>query len=116
MRVSVADPSLSGTLLSILGSGGVVVMPCDTIYGLVGVAPDTEDRLRTIKGRGERSFLRLIGSPDWLPGFTDVPLPESLRGYWPGPLTLIFPVRGAEGSHVGGAPAGAGVDSRCGRV
>jgi len=93
VRISAADPALSETLVSTLQSAGVVIMPCDTIYGLVGLAPDTEERLRGIKGRGERSFLRLIGSPEWLSSFTDVPLPESLRSYWPGPLTLIFPAK-----------------------
>ncbi len=70
-------------------------MPCDTIYGLVGVAPDTEERIARIKGRpGEKGFLWLIGSAGWLPRFTDAALPPPLAGYWPGPLTLIFPRRG----------------------
>jgi L-threonylcarbamoyladenylate synthase len=93
VRVSAAEPSAPGLLISALRGGGVVIIPCDTIYGLVGTAPDTEVRLRRIKGRGERAFLRLIASPDWLPWFTDLPLPESLKGYWPGPLTLIFPAK-----------------------
>jgi L-threonylcarbamoyladenylate synthase len=114
MRISAAEPATTGVLISTLGSGGVVIMPCDTIYGLVGVAPDTEERLRRIKGRGEREFLRLIASPDWLPRFTDLPLPESLKIYWPGPLTLIFPAKPSTDA-AGGRTGAAGGDARGGR-
>ncbi len=98
---SSADPGLLRRLVAILRRGGVVVLPCDTIYGLVGVAPDSEERIREIKGRGEgKAFLWLIASARWLPRFTDMALPPALAGYWPGPLTLIFPRR--HGDHRGG--------------
>jgi L-threonylcarbamoyladenylate synthase len=70
----------------------VAIMPCDTIYGLVGAAPGAEARLRVLKGREEKSFLQLIASADWLPRFGALALPEKLAGYWPGPLTLVFPL------------------------
>jgi L-threonylcarbamoyladenylate synthase len=72
-------------------------MPCDTIYGFVGLAPDTEPLLRRIKGREERSFLQLIASPSWLPSFTEQELPPSLKPFWPGPLTIIFRSRASTG-------------------
>jgi L-threonylcarbamoyladenylate synthase len=93
MLVQVDDPRLADLLVGALGSGGVVVMPCDTIYGLVGVAPDAEARIRVLKGREEKGFLQLIPSAQWLSRFTPALLPESLRPYWPGPLTVIFPSR-----------------------
>ncbi len=91
MKLEIDDPKLLETLVDVLDSNGVVVMPCDTIYGLVGVAPGTEDKIRSLKGRQEKSFLRLIPDLRWLPRFTDSVLPEKLKAYWPGALTVIFP-------------------------
>lgn len=93
MRLPCEHPGLADRLCAILAAGGVVIMPCDTIYGLVGLAPDTEARIRGLKGREEKSFLQLIGSAQWLPRFTAAALPQSLAAYWPGPLTVIFPAR-----------------------
>jgi L-threonylcarbamoyladenylate synthase len=113
MRLSIDDSALFETVFAVLKRGAVVVMPCDTIYGLVGVAPDTGPLLRRLKGREERSFLQLIASPDWLPAFTDQRLPESLSKYWPGPLTIIFRAK-APPNAPAGAPA-SGPDPRAGK-
>ena len=78
MRIEASDPAMQSRLVDVLRSGGVVVMPCDTMYGFVGVAPDTEARIRALKGREEKSFLQLIPSSDWLQRFTDFTLPEPL--------------------------------------
>ncbi len=91
MKLEIDDPKLLETLVDVLNSNGVVVMPCDTIYGLVGIAPETEDKIRSLKGRQEKSFLQLIPDLQWLPRFTDSVLPEQLKAYWPGALTVIFP-------------------------
>jgi L-threonylcarbamoyladenylate synthase len=92
VKIGAGDPELAGRLAGLLAAGGVAIMPCDTIYGIVGLAPDSEARLRELKGRGEKSFLQLIAGPDWLPRYGGLVLPEALASYWPGPLTLIFPV------------------------
>jgi len=91
VKLEIGDPKLLETLVDVLSSNGVVVMPCDTIYGLVGIAPETEGKIRSLKGRQEKSFLRLIPDPRWLSRFTDSVLPEELKAYWPGALTVIFP-------------------------
>jgi len=91
VKLEIDDPKLLETLVDVLNSNGVVVMPCDTIYGLVGIAPETEDKIRSLKGRQEKSFLRLIPDLRWLPRFTASVLPEELKAYWPGALTVIFP-------------------------
>jgi L-threonylcarbamoyladenylate synthase len=93
MKVAVTDPALPSRLTEVLGGGGVVVMPCDTIYGIVGIAPASEERIRAIKGREQKSFLQLIVSAGWLNRFSDLELPEALTALWPGPLTLILPAR-----------------------
>ncbi len=94
MLIGIKDPALFSTLTKILSQGRIAVIPCDTIYGIVGVAPDTEERIRDLKGSMEhKPFIQLIPSAEWLPDFTDLSLPESLRKFWPGPLTVIFPAR-----------------------
>ncbi len=99
MLINTGDKKSFFRLVDTVRNGGVAIIPCDTIYGIVGIAPDTEQRIRTIKGRGEDSpFVRLIQSADWLPGITNQKLPAALQAYWPGPLTLIFTSR--EGGNV----------------
>ena len=70
------------------------------MYGLVGVAPETGERIREVKGRGEdKPFLRLLPDPSWVEKFSPQPVPDRLLRYWPGPLTLVF------AAHEGGTVA-----------
>jgi L-threonylcarbamoyladenylate synthase len=91
--MAVDDPKLFEVLSRVLEGNGVVIMPCDTIYGLVGIAPDTDEKIRKLKGREEKSFLRLIPDRQWLSRYTVCDLPEELTSYWPGALTVIFPAK-----------------------
>ena len=77
------------------------------MYGLVGAAPESEERIRSIKGRGEdKPFLQLLPDPSWVAKFSPLAMPANLRKYWPGPLTLVFP------AHAGGTAAFRVPDSR----
>jgi L-threonylcarbamoyladenylate synthase len=90
-------PDLVNTLASRLENGQIGVIACDTIYGLVGVAPDTEIRLAEIKGRdAAKQFLILIKNPEIIREYSDMDLPEELADFWPGPLTILFPLRARE--------------------
>jgi L-threonylcarbamoyladenylate synthase len=93
VRLEIDDPKLLDALVEVLQRAGVVIMPCDTIYGFVGVAPETEGKIRELKGRQEKSFLRLIPELQWLPRYTSSSLPPQLKPYWPGALTIIFPAK-----------------------
>jgi len=93
VRMGIDDPKLLDGLVEVLQSAGVVIMPCDTIYGFVGVAPQTQAKIRELKGRQEKSFLRLIPDLQWLPRYTGASLPSKLKPYWPGALTVIFPAK-----------------------
>jgi len=95
VRLEIDDPKLLDTLSQSLQNNGVVIMPCDTIYGFIGVAPDTESKIRELKGRQEKSFLRLIPDLRWLPRYTGGSLPTELKDYWPGAMTVIFPAKAA---------------------
>ena len=94
MVLDAADPGSFPALVRILAAGGVAIAPGDTMYGLIGIAPVAEGKLRAVKGRGEdKPFLRLLGHASWLGRISDMPLPPRLARYWPGPLTLVFPAR-----------------------
>lgn len=93
MKLEIDDPKLLDALVEVLQRAGVAIMPCDTIYGFLGIAPQTEGKIRELKGRQEKSFLRLIPDLDWLPRFTGASLPRELSSYWPGALTVIFPAK-----------------------
>ena len=94
MVISKSNPNLLNITLDILKRKGIIIMPCDTMYGIVGIAPETEKHIAKLKKRErEKGFLQLIADISWLERFTDKKLPESLKNYWPGPLTLMFPDR-----------------------
>jgi L-threonylcarbamoyladenylate synthase len=74
----------------ILRNGNVAIIPTDTIYGFSGIVPDTEQKIREIKGRdGAKPFIQLISEPEDVLLYTDKPVPAELLAFWPGPLTLI---------------------------
>lgn len=90
--ISAAEPGLHEALSRVLGARGLVVMPCDTIYGIVGVAPETEGRIRSLKGRAEtKPFIHLIPDPGWIRSLARVAPSPGILSLWPGPLTLILP-------------------------
>ncbi len=94
MVVKAASPEAFRSLVRVLASGGVAIAPGDTMYGLVGIAPDSGDRIREIKGRGEdKPFLQLLPDPSWVAKFSPLAAPANLLKHWPGPLTLVFPAR-----------------------
>ncbi len=92
MRVLADSPEGFAGLVDLLVRGGVAIAPGDTMYGIVGIAPDTAEAIRRLKGRGEeRPFLLLLRGVSWLPRVTDATPPPALVRYWPGPLTIVFP-------------------------
>ena len=100
MIITVDNPEAVRTAHTVLARGGVAVLPTDTIYGFSGLVPDTSDRIRSLKGRGDdKPFLMLIGDPDWINSYSDLPFPGALRRFWPGPLTIVFPGRSPGEKH-----------------
>ena len=82
---------------SIILSGGVAIMPCDTIYGIVSLTGEPEKKIHTVKGRDEgKPFIRLIGSKDNLADYSDQEIKKEILDFWPGPLTLIVENREGE--------------------
>ena len=91
MILSREDSRVRSRLLETLDSGEVAIFPCDTIYGFVGRAPDTDPKIRSIKGRGETNpFLMLVGSVAQATDLSNVPLDPRITSLWPGPLTVVI--------------------------
>jgi len=79
-------------IVALLRSGGIVLMPTDTIYGLHARADDASavERLATIKGRDDtKPFIVIAASAEQLEGF-GATVPPMLREIWPAPLTAIL--------------------------
>jgi L-threonylcarbamoyladenylate synthase len=89
---SLADPALAAAL----NNGGVVVLPSDTVYGVMARASDKAavERIYKLRGRApEKPFIILIADiwqitdmSEW--GDAHKRLAER---YWPGPLSLVAP-------------------------
>ena len=86
-------------IAQLLRSGGVALLPTDTIYGLHASALDEEAvaRIAAIKGREEtKPFVVLASSLDDLGrlGIDAQPhILKALDSIWPAPLTAVLPLR-----------------------
>ena len=79
-----------------LREGGLVVLPTDTVYGIVADAFNPHATRRLLRARGggrNRPLPVLIRSPRQVVGLAG-DVPESadrlMAAYWPGPLTLVL--------------------------
>jgi tRNA threonylcarbamoyl adenosine modification protein (Sua5/YciO/YrdC/YwlC family) len=83
-----------------LRSGGLVIFPTETVYGLGADAnsSDALERLHRLKNRPDSQPLTIhLADPEGAVDYADRLSPGSRRlmeRYWPGPLTLIIPARG----------------------
>ena len=92
-------PATLRELSGILGRGGVIAYPTETLYGL-GADPWNDaavHRIFELKGRSPDKPLPLLlptGDPERF-GIQLTPLARRLGDrYWPGPVTLIVPATG----------------------
>lgn len=83
----------------LLRAGETVAFPTDTVYGLGANAQDDTavQKIYTAKGRpSEKPLILLIHNQQQLYAFTDTvsdTAQKLMDAFWPGPLTLIFPLR-----------------------
>jgi L-threonylcarbamoyladenylate synthase len=97
-RLLPSDPAGIADAARILRAGGLVAMPTETVYGLAADARDDHAVARIFEAKGRPRFNPLIvhlASLDRVAGIaTLTPLAERLaRAFWPGPLTLVLPLR-----------------------
>lgn len=102
MAVNPTTPQVEviGQAVEALRRGGLVAFPTDTLYalGADALAADAVERVLAVKGRARGKPLSvLVPSVDAL-GSLDVSLaagvPEALRAFWPGPLTVVVQASG----------------------
>lgn len=88
-------------LISCLNDGGVVVLPTDTMYGLVARASDKQavERLYRLRGRAPEKPCIVLAAGRWQ--ISDASLwtakhKELANQHWPGPLSLVAPTAKTE--------------------
>ena len=103
MRILPCNDAALDEAAAVLNTGGVVVIPTDTVYGLAAHPgfPDAVERIYTIKGRESGKKIALLASDAAAVEAFGFPLPEKaaqLAGrHWPGALTMVL---GDEGFRV----------------
>jgi len=93
------DPEAIQRAAEVVRDGGLVVLPTDTVYGLVcdPGQPAAVDRIYQIKGRPRELPLALL-LHDMAQVSAMIPdVPEAavraMQQFWPGPLTVVLPDR-----------------------
>ncbi|MGP1454548.1 MAG: L-threonylcarbamoyladenylate synthase [Treponema sp.] len=82
------------TIASALQQEQIVILPTDTIYGFSGIIEKTAEKIAAIKGRKpDKPFIALLAHPEDVYTYTDQNLPEKIIQLWPGPVSLIVPLR-----------------------
>lgn len=74
--------------VELLNENKVVVLPCDTIYGLCAKYGPAEETLRNIKGREETKPFLILATLKQAEELCNVP--EDIKNVWPAPLTVVL--------------------------
>lgn len=87
--------------LDVLEKGGVVLMPSDTCYGLSAKALSHESvkKIASIKQQSvDKPISVFLGNKEMLWDFVekDPIIEEFIELYWPGPVTLILPLKNSD--------------------
>lgn len=96
------DPASLATAADLLRAGGLVAMPTETVYGLAGDARSDRavEAIYAAKGRPSRNPLIAHVADEAMARELVAFPPEALalaRAFWPGPLTLVLPLRPGSG-------------------
>jgi len=104
------DPEKLEFCVETLRKGGLVIFPTDTVYG-IGARADNKaaiDRIFEVKRRDrERSLPVLLANPE---DFEVYGVPNKMalalaQRYWPGPVTIIVPIKGSLAPNLSTTPA-----------
>ncbi len=98
IRVARDDQAGIEAAVGILGRGGIVGLPTDTVYGIAVTldAPGGIERLFAAKGRpADRAIMILADSLDQVADIAETPVAALAlgRAFWPGGLTVVLPLR-----------------------
>ncbi|MDR6113920.1 MULTISPECIES: L-threonylcarbamoyladenylate synthase [unclassified Sphingomonas] len=95
-------PSAIRAAAAVIAAGGIVAVPTETVYGLAADATDAAAVARIYAAKGRPSFNPLIvhvadlAAAQALAAF-DAEALALAEAFWPGPLTLVRPVRAGSG-------------------
>ncbi|MEQ8898991.1 MAG: L-threonylcarbamoyladenylate synthase [Roseovarius sp.] len=97
-----ADPDGYGRAAELLRSGELVAFPTETVYGLGGDATNDMAVARIFEAKGRPRFNPLIVHVDRVETVREyVEWPHAAEvlasAFWPGPLTLVLPIRPGTG-------------------
>lgn len=88
--------------VTLMRAGGLVALPTETVYGLAGDARDPQAVARIFAAKGRPAHnplivhLATLGEAEALADFPDAAR-QLARAFWPGPLTLVLPLRAGHG-------------------
>jgi len=91
-----------------LKQGGILVYPTDTVWGL-GCRADCADLVAAclaLKGGRPNATCSVVVDAGWLADLVFLPPGEDLKPYFPGPYTLVLPLRDGRYSHLAGPGEG----------
>lgn len=93
-------------IVAVLRTGGVVVLPTDTVYGLAALPASASaiERVFALKGRrADVPIAVLCASAEQALGLAEATagVDEVAKRFWPGPLTLVLPRRAGVALHLG---------------
>jgi L-threonylcarbamoyladenylate synthase len=96
------DPAGLARAAALLREGGLVAMPTETVYGLAARASDGAAVARVYEAKGRPSFNPLIVHVGGIAGAERIaevsgPARALMERFWPGPLTLVLPLREGAG-------------------
>ncbi len=102
-------------VIVILRSGGVIIYPTETVYGIGCLADQHNaiDRITALKGSSESAaYLILIRDSEQMHRYCSA-IPDTgtklIEQFWPGPLTLVMPAEGGLHSRLVGTTGGVAV-------
>jgi L-threonylcarbamoyladenylate synthase len=105
--IGIDDLEATARATEVLRTGGLVVVPTDTVYAVVGDAFQLPATQAIFAARGadrSRPLTVLVRSPRQVNGFVEQ-VPETaerlMAAYWPGPVTLVFTAVAGLGVDVG---------------
>lgn len=84
-----SDTNALDQVIGVLKQKKLVILPCDTIYGIIGLAPDTYETLVSIKKRpNEKHFIHYV-TFEMLARMTPMNIDDALLALWPGKVTFL---------------------------
>jgi release factor glutamine methyltransferase len=105
---AVVDPHVVERIVAALRAGEVVVLPTDTVYGLVALPSDpvAMDAVFALKGRGDQVPIAVLcADADQALALAgpavDPAVRQAAERWWPGPLTLVLPRQAGLELHLG---------------